>query len=166
VSYTSYSEANAVQRTMRRFASSGPGSWVFARAAHRLDKPIFRLTRGRYTLGRLVSGIPIVMLTTVGAKSGVARTVPVLGLPSSVGLAVIASNFGQKRNPGWYHNIRANPEVTVAVDGRSWRARAVPVEGPDRDVIWQEGLRVYPGWTQYESRASHRRIAVFVLEPL
>jgi deazaflavin-dependent oxidoreductase (nitroreductase family) len=164
--FTEYAEANRLQRSMRSFASSGPGSWLFARAAHRLDKPIFRLTRGRYTLGRLVSGIPIVMLTTVGARSGVERTVPVLGLPSSVGLAVIASNFGQKRHPGWYHNIRANPEVTVAVDGRSWQARAVPVEGPDREVIWEEGLRVYPGWTQYEGRASNRRIAVFVLEPL
>ena len=166
MSFTSYSEANRLQRSMRSFASSGPGSWLFARAAHRLDKPLFRMTRGRYTLGNLVSGIPIVMLTTTGARSGVPRTVPVLGLPSSVGLAVIASNFGQKRNPAWYHNIRANPEVTVAVDGRSWRARAVPVEGSKRDVIWCAGLRVYPGWSQYESRAAGRRIAVFVLEPL
>jgi deazaflavin-dependent oxidoreductase (nitroreductase family) len=161
-----YSDANPVQRSMRRFASSGPGSWIFARVSHRIDKPIYRLTRGRYTLGKLVSGIPIVMLTTTGARSGAPRTVPVLGLPTEYGLTVIASNFGQHKHPAWYHNVRANPEVSVAVDGQSRRCRAVRLEGGKRDRVWEQGLKVYPGWSQYERRASHRDIAVFVLEPV
>jgi deazaflavin-dependent oxidoreductase (nitroreductase family) len=161
-----YAQANALQRTTRRFASSGPGSWLFARVSHRIDRPFYRLTRGRHTFGSLVSGIPIVMLTTTGARSGRPRTVPVLGLPTDDGLVVVASNFGQRRHPAWYHNLRANPEGTVAVDGAEHRFRAVEAEGDRRARIWEKGLEVYPGWSQYAKRASHRRIAVFVLEPV
>jgi deazaflavin-dependent oxidoreductase (nitroreductase family) len=160
-----YSKANALQRATRRFGSSGPGSWLFARVSPRIDRPVYRMTRGRHTLGSLVSGIPVVMLTTTGARSGQPRTVPVLGLPTDDGLVVIASNFGQHRHPAWYHNLRANPEGEVAVDGTRRRFRAVEAEGERRARIWEKGLEVYPGWSQYERRAAHRKIAVFVLEP-
>src|SRR3954470_21652690 len=101
-----YASANAAQRAIRRFASGGPGSWLFARLARRLDRPVYKVTRGRHTLASLISGIPVVMLTTTGAKSGEQRTVPVLGLPTPAGTAVVASNFGQRRHPAWYHNLR------------------------------------------------------------
>ena len=142
-----YERANSVQKGLRRVAASGPGSWLFARALHRIDRPVYRLTRGRHTLASLLSGIPVVLLTTTGARSGRPRTVPVLGLPTADGLAVIASNFGQRRQPGWYYNLRANPEGSVAVNGRSHRFRAVEAEGDRRGRIWEEGLRVYPGWS-------------------
>jgi deazaflavin-dependent oxidoreductase (nitroreductase family) len=161
-----YSQANRIQRGIRRFASGGPGSWLFARVAHRIDRPVYRLTRGRNTFASLMSGIPVVMLTTTGARSGQPRTVPVLGLPTDDGLVVVASNFGQHRHPSWYHNLRAHPEGEVAVNGAKRRFRAVEAEGERRERIWQEGLKVYPGFSQYERRASHRRLAVFVLEPL
>jgi deazaflavin-dependent oxidoreductase (nitroreductase family) len=161
-----YARANAFQRAMRRLAASGPGSRFFAPALHRVDRPVFRLTRGRATLGSLVSGLPVVMLTTTGARSGQPRTVPLLGLPTEDGLAVIASNFGQGRHPAWYHNLRAHPEAEIAVAGRRERVRAVPVEGERRERIWRQGLEVYPGWAQYERRAQGRRIVLFVLEPV
>jgi deazaflavin-dependent oxidoreductase (nitroreductase family) len=160
-----YEQANLAQKLLRRLATSGPGAWLFARVAHRLDRPVYRATRGRYTLGSLLSGLPVVMLTTVGARTGRPRTVPVLGLPFSGGLGVIASNFGQRRHPGWYYNLRAHPEVEVVVDGVRRRVRAVEADADRRAEIWREGLRVYPGFSQYERRASHRRISVFVLEP-
>ena len=161
-----FERANGVQKALRRFAASGPGSWMFARLLDRIDPPVYRLTRGRHTFASLLSGIPVVMLTTTGARTGQPRTVPVLGLPTSDGLAVIASNFGQHQHPGWYHNLRANPEGSVVLDGQTRRFRAVEVEDDRRRRIWEEGLRVYPGWSQYERRASNRRIAVFVLEPV
>lgn len=161
-----FDQANAVQRTVRRFASSGPGSWVFARAAHRLDKPLFNATRGRHTVASLITGLPILMLTTTGAKSGKPRTVPVLGLPTEDGLAVIASNFGQERNPAWFYNLTKDPSAEVETDGRSWEVRAVEVEGERRRQIWQEALTIHPGYAAYEKRAAHRPIHVFVLEPL
>ena len=160
-----YERANSVQKFLRRFAASGPGSWLFARVAHHLDRPVHRLTRGRHTLGSAITGLPVVMLTTTGARSGQPRTVPILGIPFSGGVAVIASNFGQRRQPAWYHNLRAHPDAQVVIDGVRRSVRAVEAQGERRADIWQEGLRVYPGFAQYERRASHRRISVFVLEP-
>jgi deazaflavin-dependent oxidoreductase (nitroreductase family) len=161
-----YARANPAQRLVRRFASSGPGSWIFVRVAHRIDRPVYRWSKGRRTFASMISGLPIAMVTTTGAKSGKQRTVPVLGLPTEDGIAVIASNFGQRNQPGWYYNLRANPEGEVAVDGTKTRFRAVEAEGELRERIWKAGLEIYPGWTQYEKRASHRDIAVFVLRPV
>lgn len=161
-----YDQANAVQRFLRRFAASGPGSWLFARIMHHIDRPVHRLTRGRYTFASLVSGIPVVMLTTTGAKSGRPRTVPVLGIPSADGVAIIASNFGQDRHPAWYHNLRAQPQAEIVVDGHRRRVRAFEADEERRAQIWEEGLRVYPGFGQYARRASRRRISVFVLKPI
>jgi deazaflavin-dependent oxidoreductase (nitroreductase family) len=160
----SYRRANPFHRVMRSFAASGPGSWLFARVLHRIDRPVYRLTGGRHTLASVVSGLPMVMLTTTGARTGAPRTVPVLGLPTADGLAVIASNFGQEHNPGWYHNLRADPGGFVAVNGARREFRAREARDEVRERIWAEGLKVYPGWSQYERRAAHRQIAVFVLD--
>jgi deazaflavin-dependent oxidoreductase (nitroreductase family) len=161
-----FDRANVVQRALRRFGASGPGSWLFARVLHHIDRPVFKLSRGRFTFASLVSGLPVVMLTTTGAKSGQQRTSPVLGFPTAEGLVVIASNFGQEKNPAWYHNLRAKPEGEVCLEGTTHRFRASVAEGEQRARIWEQGLTIYPGWAQYEKRASHRRIAVFVLELL
>jgi deazaflavin-dependent oxidoreductase (nitroreductase family) len=161
-----FDRANLLQRLLRRFAASGPGSWLFARALQPIDVPIHRITRGRHTFTSLVSGIPTLALTTTGAKSGRPRTVPLLGIPFEGSVAVIASNFGQRSHPSWYHNLRANPEAQVVVGGVRRGVRAVEAQGERRDRIWQAGLRIYPGFGQYERRASHRDICVFVLEPL
>ena len=161
-----YDRANAGQRFVRRFASNGPGSWIFARVAHRLDKPLYRATDGRHTVASLIAGLPILMLTTTGAKSGKRRTVPVVGLPTEAGMAVIASNYGQEHHPAWFHNLCKDPNAEVGMDERVWKVRAVEVEGEQRERIWQQALRVYPGYATYEKRAAHRPIHVFVLEPV
>ena len=130
-----------------------------------MDRPVYRLSKGRHTVASLIAGLPILMLTTTGARSGKRRTTPVLGLPTSEGLAVIASNFGQENNPAWYYNLHKDPVARVGVDEQVRTVRAVEVEDDRRRRIWQEGLRIYPGFSQYERRASHRKIHVFVLEP-
>jgi deazaflavin-dependent oxidoreductase (nitroreductase family) len=158
-----FDRANAVQRFNRRFAASGPGSWMFARVLHHIDKPIYRITRGRNTLGGLLSGLPVVMLTTHGKRTGLPRTVPVLGLPTPDGFAVIASNYGQRDHPAWYHNLHADPTGELTVDGVTRPFRATVAEGEVRERIWREGLRVYPGWSQYERRCAPRKIDVFIL---
>ena len=162
---TLFDQANLLQRLLRRFAASGPGSWLFARVLHRIDLPVFRATRGRHTFSTLVAGLPLVMLTTTGAKTGRPRTVPLVGIPVDGTVAVIGSNFGQQRHPAWYHNLRAHPDATAAIDGVRRPVRAVPAEGERRARIWQAGLQMYPGYAQYERRAAHRDITVFVLEP-
>lgn len=160
-----YAQANRFQRGLRRFAATTPGSWLFATVLQRLDRPVYRATRGRHTLANLLSGLPVVLLTTTGARSGLQRTVPVLGIPTAEGLAVIASNFGRARQPGWYHNLRAEPAATVTVDGVSSAVRAVEAAGPARDRIWEQGLRFYPGWRFHERQAHGRPIGVFLLLP-
>jgi deazaflavin-dependent oxidoreductase (nitroreductase family) len=159
-----YDRANRFHKLVRRFAASGPGARLFARIAPGLDRPIHRLTRGRHTLGSLLAGLPVVILITTGARSGRPRSVPVLGMPVEGGVAVIASNWGRQHHPSWYHNLRAHPEAQVIVDGTSRRVRAVEVDGERRAEIWQTALLVYPGFSEYERRAPHRRISVFVLE--
>ena len=126
---------------MRRFAASGPGSWLFARVLHHIDRPVFRVTGGRHTFASLVSGLDVAMITTTGSRSGLRRTVPVLGLDTADGLAVIASNYGQAHHPAWYYNLRADPAGEVVIDGVSRRFRAVEAHGDQRDRIWQQGLR-------------------------
>ncbi len=161
-----FDEANALQRFLRQFAASGPGSWMFARALPRIDIPLHRATRGRVTVAGALAGLPTVMLTTTGARSGRPRTVALIGLPSSEGLAVIGSNYGQIHTPAWVHNLRAHPEVTVSIRGRRSAMRAELVDGERRARIWADGLRIYPAFSQYERRAAHRTITVWVLEPV
>lgn len=158
-----YARANAFQRAMRRLAASGPGSRVFAGLLHRIDRPVHRLTGGRATAGSLVSGLPVVMLTTTGARTGRPRTVPVLALPTPDGLAVIASNWGRERPPAWALNLDARPAATLTIGRQTRRVLAVRADGDVRARIWREGLLMYPGWAQYERRAGERRIEVYVL---
>jgi deazaflavin-dependent oxidoreductase (nitroreductase family) len=159
-----WDHANAWQRALRRFAASGPGSWVFARILDRLDRLTFRITRGRHLASSLLSALPVAMVTTVGARSGQRRTVPLLALPTDDGLAVIGSNYGRPKHPSWRHNLRANPDGEVDVEGERWPFHAVEVEDERRERIWQTALRTYPGFSTYAKRCSPRRISVFVLQ--
>jgi deazaflavin-dependent oxidoreductase (nitroreductase family) len=160
-----FADANRLQRALRRFAASGPGSWLAVRVLHRIDPPVFRMTRGQHTVSSLITGLPVVFLTTTGARSGRRRTSPVLGFPTAEGLVVIASNYGQAQHPAWYYNLRAHPEGEVIISGQPHRFRAIEADGERRERIWREGLTIYPGWSAYERRATNRRIAVFILEP-
>jgi deazaflavin-dependent oxidoreductase (nitroreductase family) len=159
-----WEEANPVQRAVRRFAASGPGSALLSRMLDRLDRLTFRVTKGRHLASSLLSALPVAMVTTVGARSGQRRTVPLLGLPTDDGLALIGSNYGRPKHPGWRHNLRANPDGEVEVEGERWAFRAVEVEDERREQIWQEALRTYPGFTTYAKRCAPRRISVFVLQ--
>jgi deazaflavin-dependent oxidoreductase (nitroreductase family) len=161
----SFDRASPLQRFIRRLAASGPGSWFFAPILHHIDRPVYRLTGGRRTLTSLISGMPVIMLTTTGARSGRPRTLPLVGVPDGEGLAVIASNFGREHHPAWSHNLRAHPEATMTVFGREHPVRACVAEGEDRARLWSEGLRIYPGFSLYQRRASHRRIVIWQLQP-
>ena len=140
-------------------------SWFYARTLHRIDRVVYRLTRGRATLSSWVSGAPIVMLTTTGAKSGQRRTLPVLGIKENERLIVIASNYGQYRNPAWYHNLRANPRASMVFEGVEREVVARELTGEERERWYARGIELYPGWAHYRRRAFHRRIPVIELTP-
>lgn len=156
--------ANAVQRLVQTLASSRFGASFFAKTLYPQDKAIFRLTGGRLTVPTVLAGLPVLMFTTNGAKTGRRRTMPLLGIPVGENLAVIGSNYGQKKTPGWVYNLEADPSATLEYKGRSVEVVARRADEVETDQIFQLASRVYPGYAKYRVRANHRVIRVFVLE--
>jgi deazaflavin-dependent oxidoreductase (nitroreductase family) len=152
-------ERNAFQRLVVRAAGTAPGARVFARVAPPLDRIVFKATRGRATLASWMAGIPVVMLTTTGKRSGRRIGTPILAVPEGDSLVMVGSNFGQAQHPSWVHNLRADPRAWV--DGRE--VTAEEVEGPERDRLMALAREVYPGFPAYVRRAAPRRIAVMRL---
>ncbi len=148
---------------MRRFIATKVGVAVFRPTAHHFDRIASNLTGGRRSAAWYLTGVPAVMLTTIGAKSGQPRTVAVYGIPHPDGLAVIASNFGGLKHPAWYHNLKADPHATVSIEGDTWDAVARIAEPDERDEIYAKGIEIYPGWRNYEKTAVDRHIEAFVL---
>ena len=156
--------ANAAQRVTQRIGASGPGSWVFQKTLYAIDRPLFRASKGRVSAPGVLAGLPVIMLTTTGAKSGLPRTMPLVGIPMGDDLAVIGSNYGQEHTPGWVYNLLADPAATVAHRDRSVEVTARPATDAEADEAFEIGARIYPGYATYRTRASHRVIRVFVLE--
>jgi deazaflavin-dependent oxidoreductase (nitroreductase family) len=142
-----------------------PMSWIPPHALVRIDRAFFRISRGRTTLSAWVSGFPIIMLTTTGARTGQPHTLPVLALPEGDRLIVIASNFGRPSNPGWYFNLRAHPSVMITWKGSAIGMRARELIGQERQRYVDLGLKAYPWWEPYHRRAAPRKIPVIMLEP-
>jgi deazaflavin-dependent oxidoreductase (nitroreductase family) len=158
-------DANALQRITQRVASSGPGSWVFQRTLYPIDKQLYRATKGRLTVPGLMAGLPVIMLTTTGAKTGKVRTMPLVGIPMGDDMAIIGSNYGQESTPGWVYNLQADPEATVAHGSESVDVIARPATEDETERAFEAGTAFYGGFSKYRERASHREIEVFVLEP-
>ena len=154
---------NRWQRLILKIAASRPGAWFFSRVLHRLDRLALRLSDGRWMLSQL-TGLPLLTLTATGARSGQPRSVPLIGVPDGERLIVIASNWGQEHPPGWYHNVRTHPEVTVKMDGVSQSYWAREVEGNERARAWAKAIARYPGYRAYQTRTA-RTIPVLILEP-
>jgi deazaflavin-dependent oxidoreductase (nitroreductase family) len=156
-------EPNVVQRGIHRLIALRPVAWGLSHTFHRLDRAVLRLSGGRMTPGAVFTGLPIISLTTTGARSGQSRSVPLVGIPDGDRLILIASNWGQEKHPGWYYNIRANPQVTVRYDGQEAEYTAREVTGEEREVCWQRAVALYPGYGAYAARTD-RTIPVIVLE--
>ncbi len=150
-------------RLVRRLAASPPGLWATRHHLHRFDLAIHGRTDGRHTLTSLISGLPVAMVRTTGARSGQPRRSPLIVLPTQEGVAVVGSNYGRPKHPGWVHNLRSDPHGSLTVDQESWDFEAVEVEGDRRTAIWNQFVRAWPGYAGYEDRAAPRRIAVFDL---
>jgi deazaflavin-dependent oxidoreductase (nitroreductase family) len=159
----SFDNANAFHRAMRSFIATKVGVALFRPTAHHADRLASKLTGGRRSAAWFLTGVPAVMPPTIGAKSREPRTVAVYGIPHPEGLAVIASNFGGTKHPAWYHNLKANPQATVSVEGDTWDAVTRIAEPRERDEIYAKGIEIYPGWRKYEKTAGDRHIEAFVL---
>lgn len=156
-------KANVVQRMVQRLAATRVMGWVLARVMHRLDKMVVRLSRGRTSATALLVGLPLVMLTTTGAKSGQPRTIPITPAPDGDRLILIASNWGQKHHPAWYLNLKAYPEVTVTYRGRTQIYIARELTGAERDTAWHKAVSRYAGYEAYRGRTGGRELPVVEL---
>ena|SRR5688572_26214449 len=159
------STPNAFQKFTHRFLMLQPVSAFLAVILHHIDAVFLRLTKGRHTVTEIV-GLPIIQLTTIGAKTGQPHTMPLVSLIDGEKIALIGSNFGRKHNPGWYYNLITNPKCTVHISGRTREYMARPADGREREKYWQMAVSYYKGYDLYKFRASHRVIPVMVLEPL
>lgn len=129
-----------------------------------IDRWLISRTGGRL---KTAVGQPILLLHTLGAKSGQPRTSPLLYTPHEQGLIVVASKAGAAHHPAWYHNLLAHPEaVSVEFDGRRMAVRARVAEEPERSALWRQVNDNYNGYQTYEQRAGGRVIPVVLLEPV
>jgi deazaflavin-dependent oxidoreductase (nitroreductase family) len=120
---------------------------------------------GRFIFSTVLSGLPIVMLTVEGARSKRLITIPLVGIPAGDRILLVASNWGGARHPAWYHNIVANPEVALTIQGQSKKFVAHEAAGAEREGYWQTAVDFYPGYGAYQDRTGKRSIPIMVLEP-
>jgi deazaflavin-dependent oxidoreductase (nitroreductase family) len=112
----------------------------------------FRANKGQ--VGGQFVGAPMLLLTTTGAKSGRQRTNPMMYLADRDRLIVFASKAGAPTNPDWYHNLVANPDVTVEVGAETFEATAETLIGAERDALYATQAERYPGFAEYEAQTT------------
>jgi deazaflavin-dependent oxidoreductase (nitroreductase family) len=123
----------------------------------------FRANGGK--VGGPFEGAPLLLLHTTGAKTGQERVSPVMYLQDGDRLVVFASKAGADTNPAWFHNLAANPKVTVEVGSRTRTAVARVADGEERHRLWEAQKAAWPGFAEYETR-TRRQIPVVILEPV
>jgi deazaflavin-dependent oxidoreductase (nitroreductase family) len=121
----------------------------------------FRATGGKP--GQGFEGMPVLLLTTTGAKSGQRRINPLVYLPYKDSFVIFASKGGEPTHPDWYHNLVANPQVTVEVGTETFEATATIVTGELRDQLYAEQVKVAPQFGEYQAKTT-RPIPVIILE--
>ena len=156
---------NALQKLIHRFLMLRPVSAFLAVNLYRLDTLVLKISKGKHTIAEIV-GLPMTQITTTGAKTGEARTMPLVSLFEGEKIALIGSNFGRKTNPGWYYNLKAHPQCTALVNGFAQNYLAHEAQGEEREKYWNMAVAVYQGYELYRIRAAHRQIPVMVLEPI
>ena len=121
----------------------------------------FRSNGGK--VGGSFEGAPLLLLTPTGARSGMARTTPVMYLPDGERLIIFTSKAGAVTNPDWYHNLVAHSQATVEVGSETFKVTAVEVTGEERDQLYARQAALYPGFAAYEAKTT-RRIPVIALQ--
>ncbi len=154
------------QRLIMTLAATRFASWLLARVLPYLDRIVLDLTRNSQTATRVLTGLPALTITTRGARTSRMYRTPLLYLQEGENYLLIATNFGQRENPGWYYNILAHPEIEVTLDGEISRYLGAEVKGLDRRAYWEKAVAHYPGYSNYQRRAAGRRIPIIILSPL
>jgi deazaflavin-dependent oxidoreductase (nitroreductase family) len=121
---------------------------------------VYRRTNG--VVGASTAGLPTLLLTTIGRKTGLERTVPLPYFEHPEGVMVVASFAGGPKNPAWYENLAANPDVVVQIRARRYPARAVTATPDERAHLWPRIVTTSPNYADY-ARVAPREIPVVIL---
>jgi F420H(2)-dependent quinone reductase len=117
------------------------------------------------TEGTELQGKPVILLTTIGAKSGKLRKTPLMRVEHDGEYAIVASLGGAPKNPVWYHNVKKNPRVEVQDGPITADYDAREVFGDEKAVWWERAVAVWPDYAEYQKKTD-RQIPVFVLTPV
>ena len=115
--------------------------------------------------GTELQGKPVILLTTIGAKTGKIRKTPLMRVEHDGEYAVVASLGGAPKHPVWYHNVKAHPRVELQDGPVSKDYEAREVFGDEKAPWWERAVEAWPDYANYQKR-TERLIAVFVLEPV
>ncbi len=127
---------------------------------------VFAIHRTLYrALGGRLVGRNVLILTTTGRKTGRRRSTPLFFVRDGGDYVVIASNGGEDRHPGWWHNVRANPLLEIQVGRSRIACRAQRVSGAEVPALMAELDQVYSGYAKYAARTT-RELTLFRLKPL
>ena len=129
----------------------------------RLQVYVYRRSGGRWMA--TMRGMPLLIMITVGKKSGKKRETPVMYLRHGANYVVTASNAGSDSNPGWYVNLRAQPTATLEVSGNTLQATWRVAAGEERALIWAELVSKAPFFDDYRSKTT-REIPIVILTPV
>jgi deazaflavin-dependent oxidoreductase (nitroreductase family) len=116
------------------------------------------------TDGTSLRGMPVVVLTMRGAKTGKVRKVPLMRVEHDGVYAAVASLGGAPKNPLWYHNLKTDPQVRVQDGTDVHQMVARELAGEEREIWWKRAVAAYPDYADYQ-RKTEREIPLFVLEP-
>jgi deazaflavin-dependent oxidoreductase (nitroreductase family) len=159
--YRAQREKSRTDKAMQAVAKSRLGGWLFINVFPVIDRWLIPLSHGRL---KVAMGQPILLLHTRGARSGEPRTTPLLYTPHGSAFVIVASKAGAEHNPGWYHNLLANPDdVAVQIGRTRIVVRPRVAEGAERDALWQLVNDNYSGYDTYQTRAGRRLIPIVVL---
>ncbi len=155
---------NPLHRAVRSVAGSKPGAVFFSKTIQPIDGAVHKLTGNTTTATELLAGLPVVYLTTVGRKSGQPRRTPLIAVPIGDDLALLGTNFGGKRTPGWVFNLEAEPRVKIGYRTTEIDVVARSATADEFEAVFAAGGSIYGGYTKYRERVDGRDIRVFVLE--
>jgi len=153
-----------LRRIILNMAATRQWMWTFHLYVRLIDMPISRLTKGLLVPSSYWNIMPIIYLTTTGAKSGTHRSIPVLCIPDGANLILVGSNWGNPKNPSWAYNLRTHPHTQVRKGKTEKSFQARELHGQERAAYWEKAVKFYPPYVSYEQHA-RRSLPVFLLEP-
>ena len=140
--------------------SYGPSTWDWV--AEQVEE--YEASGGTRANTLRDTGIPIIVMTTRGHKSGLIRKVPLMRVEHEGSYALIASKGGAPEHPGWYHNLMADPHILMQDGPEPWETEATLVSGDERAAWFQRGIDVFPPYAEYQAKTD-REIPVFIAGP-